>query len=51
MVDLASDRGGGVLWTSVLYHGISMFWVMTEMVKERDSKLNCRKADCREHPD
>jgi hypothetical protein len=27
---------GGVIWTSVLYHGIYMFWVMTEMVKERD---------------
>jgi hypothetical protein len=35
---------GGVLWTSVLYHGISMFWVMTEMVKERDKQIELQKG-------
>ena len=26
---------GGVVWTSVLYRGIYVFYMMTEMVKER----------------
>jgi hypothetical protein len=34
---------GGVVWTSVLYHGIYMFWVMTEMVKERDKQIEWQK--------
>jgi hypothetical protein len=34
---------GGVVWTSILYHGIYMFWVMTEIVKERDKQIELQK--------